>query len=81
MIRNIILAACLLMASPANAGCGFLGLFGCSNHHSHHPLRHHRHHHHTRVIVKRITVVRHVTAKKAATVVNVPEEPPIQPIK
>jgi hypothetical protein len=79
LMRSVVLATALLavLMSPADAGCGFLGLFRCRAHYRHYHYHHHHHHHHrhhrTRVIIKHVTVVRHVTVKKAAPpVVDLP---------
>lgn len=61
MIKLALVAVVVLVASPASAGCGFIGLFPCR-------YFHHSHHYHRPRIVHKIVV--HKTIVKKIVIVH-----------
>lgn len=77
-MRAIIALMFLLIASPAVAGCGFLGLQHCAHRaHHHRAIRH-------KTIVQHLTIVRHIIIKKTEPrwlPEPLPNLAPIPPVK
>jgi hypothetical protein len=83
MLARAILFLALLVAQPAQAGCGFLWLQRCAHHHHHHQRPHRRPHVRHVTIVKHVTIVHHKFVKEgAAAPMGVPpDSAPIKPVK